>query len=123
MTKVVFTTDRGSFTGKRAQGHSGYAEAGADIVCAAVTAALGIGVFAVNAVAKAGAQVACAKRGAALSFVLPADISEQQRMLCDSAMRAAYLWLSENMKLYGAYVQISVSERRDTEQNGGKTNA
>lgn len=115
MTRVVFTTDRGRFIGMRADGHSGYAEAGADIVCAAVTTAFGIVECAVNDVAKTGIPVVCAKRGAALSLTLPEDISEKQRVLCDGVMKAAYLWLSENMRQYGAYVQISISERRPTE--------
>ena len=115
MTKIVFTTERGKFVAVRADGHSGYAEAGADIVCAAVSAAFGIIECAINDVAKANAPVACAKNGAALSLVLPRTLSENQRVICDSAMRAAYLWLSENMRQYGAYVQITLSERRPTE--------
>ena len=115
MTKIVFTTERGKFVAVRADGHSGYAEAGADIVCAAVSTAFGIIECAINDVAKANAPVACAKNGAALSLVLPRTLSENQRVICDSAMRAAYLWLSENMRQYGAYVQITLSERRPTE--------
>lgn len=39
MTKVSFTRNReGQFTGFTAKDHSGYAEAGEDIVCAAVSA-------------------------------------------------------------------------------------
>lgn len=38
MTKVVFFRRRGQFIGFEATGHSGYAEEGSDIVCAAVSA-------------------------------------------------------------------------------------
>ena len=40
MTTVTFHTKDGRITGFDAEGHSGYAEAGADIVCAAVTSAV-----------------------------------------------------------------------------------
>ena len=39
MTRVEFYSEGGRITGFCCQGHSGYAEAGADIVCAAVTTA------------------------------------------------------------------------------------
>ena len=115
MTKVVFTKEAGRFVAVRADGHSGYAEAGADIVCAAISTAFGIIECAINDVANAKAPVACAKNGAALSVTLPQNLSENQRVICDSAMKAAYLWLSENMRQYGAYVQIKLTERRPTE--------
>ena len=40
MTTVVFRMEGDRITGFEARGHSGYAEAGADIVCAAVTSAI-----------------------------------------------------------------------------------
>ena len=38
MTAVTFFQDENGFSGFRAKGHSGYAEEGSDIVCAAVSA-------------------------------------------------------------------------------------
>ena len=40
MTTVTFHMEDDRITGFDSQGHSGYAEAGADIVCAAVTSAV-----------------------------------------------------------------------------------
>ena len=40
MTRVEFTTEDDRITGFTVSGHSGYAEAGSDIVCAAVSAAV-----------------------------------------------------------------------------------
>ncbi len=112
MTKVVFFKTLGRFTGLQAEGHSGYAEAGSDIICSAISTAFGIVECAVNDVAKAKAPVACNSRKAALRLILPPSLSEQQKLICDGVIQAAYLWLSENLKQYGAYVQISVSEQR-----------
>lgn len=112
MTKVVFFKTCGRFTGLQAEGHSGYAEAGSDIICAAVSTAFGMIECAVNDVAKAKAPVVSNPCKAALRLILPYSLSEQQKLICDGVIRAAYLWLSENLKQYGAYVQISVSEQR-----------
>ncbi len=39
MTKVtVYQDEAGAFTGFRCEGHSGYADAGSDVVCAAISA-------------------------------------------------------------------------------------
>ena len=38
MTKIVFFRSAGSFYGFEEQGHSGYAEAGEDVLCAAISA-------------------------------------------------------------------------------------
>lgn len=115
MTKVEFLTRNGFFAGMRATGHSGYSAAGSDIVCAAVSTAFGIVECAVNDVAKVHAPVASAKKNAALSVTVPEHITEEQRTICDSAMRAAYLWLSENLREYGAFVEISTRERSPKE--------
>ena len=42
MTTVTFHSAQGRIDGFVVEGHSGYAEEGADIVCAAVSAAVGL---------------------------------------------------------------------------------
>ncbi len=49
MTYITFYTDgNGEITGFRAEGHAGFAEAGEDIVCAAVTALINNTVNSIN---------------------------------------------------------------------------
>jgi hypothetical protein len=49
MTQITFYTDEdGEITGFRAEGHAGYAEAGEDIVCAAITALINNTVNSIN---------------------------------------------------------------------------
>lgn len=116
MTTIIFTRDHGRYVALQAEGHSGYAEAGSDIVCAAVTTAFGLVECAVNDVAKANARVVCSEETAKLSLTLPVALTEQQRMVCDSIICAAYLWLSENLKRYSAYVRICVSEQCESKR-------
>ncbi len=116
MTTILFTRAHGRYVALQAEGHSGYAEAGSDIVCAAVTTAFGLVECAVNDVAKAGATVTCSEKDTKLCLTLPSDMTEKQREICDSIMSAAYLWLSENLKQYHAYVRISVSEQCESKR-------
>ena len=48
MTRVEFTTEDDRITGFTVSGHSGYAEAGSDIVCAAVSAAVAMAEATIN---------------------------------------------------------------------------
>lgn len=57
MTTIRFYRGHGRLTGFSCQGHSGYAEAGEDIVCAAITSALRLAECTINDVLQAKAPV------------------------------------------------------------------
>ena len=76
MTTVTFHTKDGRITGFDAEGHSGYAEAGADIVCAAVTSAVRLAECTVNEVLGVCAAVRADERTAAISFRLPGSLGD-----------------------------------------------
>ena len=57
MTRCEFFTEDDRITGFSVSGHSGYAEAGADIVCAAVTAVVTMAEATINDVCGAKAKV------------------------------------------------------------------
>ena len=57
MTKCEFFTENDRITGFSVSGHSGYAEAGADIVCAAVSAIVRMAEATINDVCGAKAKV------------------------------------------------------------------
>ena len=62
-------------TGFEARGHSGYAEAGADIVCAAVTSAIRLVEATVNDVLGLAASVKVREQDASISLHLPGGLS------------------------------------------------
>ena len=62
MTTVRFQMEGERIVGFTVQGHSGYGEAGSDIVCAAVTSAVRLTECAVNDVLGLGASVKIRKR-------------------------------------------------------------
>ncbi|MEI3383901.1 MAG: ribosomal-processing cysteine protease Prp [Dysosmobacter sp.] len=61
MTTITFRSQGSRITGFDVQGHSGYAEAGADIVCAAITSAVRLVETTVNDVLGSAASVKVAE--------------------------------------------------------------
>ena len=92
MTRVEFRDEGGRITGFCCQGHSGYAEAGADIVCAAVTSAIRLVEATVNDVLGLAASVKVRKRDASVSLRLPGGLDELAENTCQSLMAGLMLY-------------------------------
>ena len=71
MTTITFHSAQGRLDGFVVEGHSGYAEAGADIVCAAVSAAVGLVECTVNEVLGLEASVKIREKDARIALKLP----------------------------------------------------
>ena len=65
-------------TGFSVYGHSGYAEAGKDIVCAAVSAIVTMAEATINDVCGAKAKVRVKEDGARVTLTLPASCDEEE---------------------------------------------
>ena len=70
--------DDDRITGFSVSGHSGYAEAGADIVCAAVTAVVTMAEATINDVCGAKAKVRVKEDDARITLMLPASCDEEE---------------------------------------------
>ncbi len=81
MTTIRFYCAQGRLSGFSCQGHSGHAEAGHDIVCAAVTSAVRLAECTINDVLHAGAAVSVNNRTAEISLTLPAGHSGGEQIL------------------------------------------
>ena len=75
MTTVTFLTEGKRIIGFDAKGHSGYAEAGSDIVCAAITSAVRLVDATVNDVLGLAASVKVHERSGSIEFRLPGGLS------------------------------------------------
>ena len=84
--------------GFTAQGHSGYAEAGSDIVCAAVTSAIRMTECAVNDVL--GLEASVKVREDSVSLRLPGGLSQSNESTCQTLLTALMVYLTE---LHGEY--------------------
>ena len=78
MTTVTFRTEGERITGFDSQGHSGYAEAGSDIICAAVSAAVAMAEATINDVCGAKAKVRVKEEDARITLTLPTSCDEEE---------------------------------------------
>ena len=100
MTTVTFHMEEDRIIGFDSEGHSGYAEAGADIVCAAVTSAIRLTEATVNDVLGLCAAVKVNERDARISFRLPGGLSNADETTCQTLLAGLMVYFTE---LHGEY--------------------
>ena len=78
MTRCEFFTEGDRITGFSISGHSGYAEAGSDIVCAAISAVVTMAEATINDVCGAKAKVRVKDEQARITLTLPVSCDEEE---------------------------------------------
>ena len=78
MTRCEFFTEEDRITGFSISGHSGYAEAGSDIVCAAISAVVTMAEATINDVCGAKAKVRVKDEDTRITLTLPASCDEEE---------------------------------------------
>ena len=78
MTRCEFFTEDDRITGFSISGHSGYAEAGSDIVCAAISALVTMAEATINDVCGAKAKVRVGENEARITLKLPKTCDEEE---------------------------------------------
>jgi len=95
MTTVTFRTEGDRIIGFDSQGHSGYAEEGADIVCAGITSAIRLVDATINDVLGLAASVKVREEDTSISFRLPGGLSETAEYTCQSLMTGLMVYFTE----------------------------
>ena len=106
MTTVTFRVEDSRITGFDCRGHSGYAEAGADIVCAAVTSAVRLTECAVNDVLGLEASVKVKPEKALISLRLPGGLSQQNESTCQTLLTGLMLYLTQLTEEYPDHIIV-----------------
>ena len=106
MTTVTFRMEKDRITGFDSRGHSGYAEAGADIVCAAVTSAIRLVEATVNDVLGLAASVKVREEDAFISFRLPGGLAPTAESACQSLLAGLMVYLSELHDEYPHNIEV-----------------
>ena len=88
MTTVTFYSQGSRVTGFEVRGHSGYAQEGEDIVCAAVTSAVRLVECAVNDVLGLEASVKVKEQDASISLKLPNGLGQTNESTCQTLLVA-----------------------------------
>ncbi len=103
MIRVRAVKEQGRYRGFTIEGHAGYAQAGEDIVCAAVSALV---INAVNSIERFtdDAFTCDCEGGMIRELMFSSEISKESELLMDSLM----LGLTEIQKSYGGkYITVS----------------
>ena len=104
MTKCEFFTEEDRITGFSVSGHSGYAEAGADIVCAAISAIVTMAEAAINEVCGAKAKVRVKEADARITLTLPASCDEEESV--QAVLAGMLLTLCNLRDQYPDYIEV-----------------
>ncbi len=91
MTRCEFFTEEDRITGFSISGHSGYSEAGTDIVCAAISAVVAMAEATINDVCGAKAKVRVKEQDARITLTLPASCDEEESVQAVLAGMLLYL--------------------------------
>lgn len=102
MTTIRFFRDQGRLSGFVSEGHSGFAQAGEDIVCAAITSAIRLLECTVNDVLHAGAHVVAEEDAARISLTLPSPPDPA----AEAQLHGFFLYMSELKKEYPKYLTV-----------------
>ena len=104
MTRCEFFRNGERITGFSIAGHSGYAEAGADIVCAAISAATSLAETTINDVCGGKAKVRVKEEDARVTLTLPASCEEEDAI--QSALTGLMLYLIGLRDEYSDYIEV-----------------
>ena len=96
--------DDDRITGFSVSGHSGYAEAGADIVCAAVTAVVAMAEATINDVCGAKAKVRVKDADARITLTLPTSCDEEDTV--QAVLAGMMLTLCSMREDYPDYIEV-----------------
>ena len=95
MTTITFRSEGGRIIGFDSQGHSGYAEEGSDIVCAAISSTISLVVATINDVLGLAASVKVRESDASISFRLPGGLGQTAESTCQALLTGLMLYYTE----------------------------
>lgn len=104
MTKCEFFTEGERITGFSVSGHSGYAEAGSDIVCAAISAVVTMAEATINDVCGAKAKVREKDADSRITLTLPASCDEEDSV--QAVLSGMMLTLCSLRDDYPDYIEV-----------------
>ena len=91
-------------SGFSVSGHSGYAEAGSDIVCAAISAVVAMAEATINDVCGAKAKVRVKNEEARVTLTLPTSCDEEEAV--QAVLAGMMLTLCELRDQYPEYIEV-----------------
>ena len=106
MTTVTFLTEEARIVGFDAQGHSGFAAEGEDIVCAAITSAVRLTECAINDVLGLEAAVKVRDKDASITLKLPSTLGQTNESTCQALLTALMVHFVQLAEEYPDYISV-----------------
>ena len=106
MTTVTFLTEEARIVGFDAQGHSGFAAEGEDIVCAAITSAVRLVEATVNDVMGLCAAVKVNEREASIALRLPGGLASDAESTCQNLLTGLMVYLAQLHDEYPDNIEV-----------------
>ena len=104
MTRCEFFTEDDRITGFSVSGHSGYSEAGNDILCAAISSVVTMAEAVINDVCGAKAKVRVKDEQARITLTLPASCDEEDAV--QAVLAGMMLTLASFRDDYPDYIEV-----------------
>ncbi|MBQ6997376.1 MAG: ribosomal-processing cysteine protease Prp [Oscillospiraceae bacterium] len=104
MTRCEFFMDGDRITGFSVSGHSGYAEEGSDIVCAAISAVVSMAEATINDVCGANAKVRVKEEDARITLTLPTSCDEEDAI--QAVLAGMMVTLCSMRDDYSDYIEV-----------------
>ena len=104
MTRCEFFTEDDRITGFTISGHSGYAEAGQDIICAAISAVVTMAEATINDVCGAKAKVRVKDADTRITLTLPTSCDEEESV--QAVLAGMLLTLCELRDQYPDFIEV-----------------
>ena len=116
MTKITFFKRNGVYYGFRETGHSGYADAGADIVCAALSAMTMLIVNTVEVSYASDVEYTIDEDTADITVKVPAaldlsDENETKRFAISGLIQGYFIQLMDMLEDYYDYLSVEETEQ------------
>ena len=110
MTTITFRSEGGRIIGFDSQGHSGYAEEGSDIVCAAVSSTIGLVIATINDVLGLAASVKIRESDAFISLRLPGSLGQTAESTCQALLTGLMLYFTQLHDEYPENIEVLEEE-------------
>ena len=116
MTKIVFFRSGGVFYGFEEQGHTGYGEAGDDILCAAISSMTMLLINTIEVAYASGVDYdidegATKIRVRAKAALPEFEADDYKRYAVSGIMMGYYCQLSDMLEEYGDFLDVSVKDQ------------
>ena len=108
MTDIVITRQNGSVTEVQCSGHTGYGEAGEDIVCAGISTLVQTALLGLLQVCAIKVRYTVDEQEGALRFTLPSDLTAQERHDADIVLNTMLAGLNDFFEQYSDYMNLEV---------------